>query len=63
MSVAEMKLAAITEISKITDEKAIKEILEHLAKISKESSHPFDTDPFFKKAADRYADVLQKLAQ
>ncbi len=63
MSVAEMKLAAIAEISKLNDEKAVKEILEHLAKISVEAKHPFDTDAFFKKASERYGDVLQKLAQ
>ena len=34
MSIAEMKLAAINEISKLEDANAVKEILEHLAKIS-----------------------------
>jgi len=34
MSVAEMKLAAINEISKLEDENSVKEILEHLAKLS-----------------------------
>lgn len=63
MSVAEMKLAAINEIGKLEDEKAIMEILEHLAKISKEVKQPFDIDAFFKKASERYGDVLQKLAQ
>ena len=34
MSVAELKLAAINEISKLNNEAAVKEILEHLAKMS-----------------------------
>lgn len=63
MSVAEMKLAAITEISKLTDESALREILEHLAKISGEINQPFDVDAFFKKASEKYSDVLQKLTQ
>ncbi len=63
MSVAEMKLAAINEINKLHDENAIKEILEHLARISKEVKQPFDVDAFFKKASESHGDVLQKLAK
>lgn len=63
MSVAEMKLAAINEISKLTSEAAVKEILEHLIKIAKEGKSQFDADIFFKKASEKYDDVLQKLAQ
>lgn len=63
MSVAEMKLAAISEISKLDDENAVREILEHLARISKDIKQPFDIDAFFKKASDKYNDVLQKLAK
>jgi len=62
MSIAEMKLAAINEIGKLNDEKAVKEILEHLAKISN-NEKKFDTDAFFQKASEKYDDVLQKLAQ
>lgn len=63
MSVAEMKLAAISEISKLKSEIAVKEILEHLVKISKEDKFPFDTDAFFNRASEKYDDVLRKLAQ
>lgn len=63
MSIAEMKLAAINEIGKLYDEKAVKEILEHLAKISNNENKKFDTDVFFQKASEKYDDVLQKLAQ
>jgi len=63
MSVAEMKLAAINEISKLDNEAHVKEILEHLAKISKAENTKFDADSFFEKTAAKYDDVLQKLAQ
>ena len=63
MSIAEMKLAAINEIGKLDDEKSVKEILEHLAKISSNENKKFDADIFFQKASEKYDDVLQKLAQ
>jgi hypothetical protein len=63
MSVAELKLAAINEISKLTSEHAVKEILEHLVQISKEEKQPFDATSFFNKASEKYDDVLRKLAQ
>ena len=63
MSVAEMKLAAINEIGKLNDEGAVKEILEHLVRISKENNTRFNTDVFFDKASEKYDDVLRKLAQ
>lgn len=63
MSVAEMKLAAINEISKLKSESAVREILEHLIKISKDDKPQFDPDVFFNGASDRYDDVLKKLAQ
>ncbi|MBS1509427.1 MAG: hypothetical protein JST86_01200 [Bacteroidetes bacterium] len=63
MSVAEMKLAAINEISKLENEAEIKEILDHLAKLSKESHTKFDTSGFFEMASKKYDDILQKLAQ
>jgi hypothetical protein len=63
MSIAEMKLAAINEIGKLDDEKSVKEILEHLAKISNNENKKFDADSFFQKTSEKYDDVLQKLAQ
>jgi len=63
MSVAEMKLAAINEIGKLKTESAVKEILEHLIKITAEDKPRFDTDAFFNKAAEKYDDVLQNLAR
>ena len=63
MSIAEMKLAAINEIANLNDEKALKEVLEHLVKISNNENKKFDADIFFQKASEKYDDVLQKLSQ
>ncbi|MEO6731207.1 MAG: hypothetical protein ABIN01_08315 [Ferruginibacter sp.] len=63
MTVAEMKLAAINEISKLNSESVVKEVLDHLIKISNESKTDFDTDTFFNKASEKYGDVLTKLAR
>jgi cytochrome c556 len=63
MSVAEMKLVAINEIAKLNNENELKEILEHLAKLSGAIEEPFDVEAFLKKASEKYDVVLQKLAQ
>ncbi|MEP6673496.1 MAG: hypothetical protein ABJA78_00010 [Ferruginibacter sp.] len=64
MSIAEMKLAAINETSKLDDEKSIKEILEHLAKISlPNESKELNLAQHYDKVKEKYSDVLQKLAQ
>ncbi len=63
MSVAEMKLAAINQITNLEDENAVKEILEHLAKLKSVAKEKFDADSFFNKSVDKYDDVLRKLAQ
>jgi hypothetical protein len=65
MSIAEMKLIAINEISKLDSENAVKEILEHIAKISSEDvkSKPLNLYQHLDKVTEKYGDVLQKLAQ
>jgi hypothetical protein len=63
MSVEEMKLSAINEIYNLKSEQAVKEILDHLVKLKNAGKTPIDADTFFKIAADKYGDVLQKLAQ
>ena len=63
MSVAEMKLAAINQITNIEDENTVKEILEHLAKLKNSAKEKFDAELFFNKSADKYDDILGKLAQ
>lgn len=64
MSVAEMKLAAINEIAKLNDESAIKEILDHLAKLSSNQNETkYNLSQHFDEVAKRYGKVLEKLAQ
>ena len=64
MSIAEMKLAAINQIGKLDDEKAVKEILEHLAKISSvKDDKVLNLSDHYNKVKEQYGDVLQKLAQ
>jgi uncharacterized protein (DUF2164 family) len=63
MSVAEMKLAAISKISKLNTEAAVKEILEYLEKFSVTEAKPFDAEVFFNESKEKYGDVLKKLAQ
>lgn len=58
-----MKLAAINEINKLDDENTIKEILNHLVEISKASNKKFNAESFFDKTAEKYDDILQKLAK
>ena len=64
MSVAEMKLAAISEISKLDDENAIKEILEHLAKIAfAKENKALNLSQHYDKIVAQYGGVLKRLAQ
>jgi predicted Zn-ribbon and HTH transcriptional regulator len=63
MSIAEMKLAAINEISKLEDEKAIKEILEHLAKISlTKEDKVLNLSEHYNNVKEQYGNVLKRLA-
>jgi hypothetical protein len=64
MSVAEMKIAAINEITKLDNEKALKEILEHLAKLSVPVNEKvYNLSQHFEEIAGKYGKVLEKLAQ
>lgn len=64
MSIAEMKLAAINEISKLESENAIKEILERIAKINEEKADkPLNLFQHYDKIKGQYGNTLQKLAQ
>jgi hypothetical protein len=60
MSVAEMKIKVIEKVTALNDETAVREVLEYIEKLD---THRFDTDSFFKKAAEQYSDVLKKLAE
>lgn len=64
MSIAEMKLTAINEISKLNDEHALKEILEHLSQLSlQEREKELNLSQHYDQAKAQYGDVLSKLAK
>ncbi len=65
MSIAEMKLVAINEISKLESENAVKEILNHIAKLNEESDEtkPLNLFQHYDKIKHQYGNTLQKLAQ
>ena len=62
MSTLEMKAKAFEKLASLNEEAAIKEVLTFLENLS-EKKDEFDADEFFKKASEKYGDVLQKLAQ
>ena len=62
MSTLEMKAIAFEKLATINEESAIKKVLLFLENLSNVKEE-FDTDKFFKNASEKYADVLQKLAQ
>jgi hypothetical protein len=63
MSVAEMKVLAFEKLAALQSEAEIEEILIHLEKLNSNPKDKFDADAFFKKASEKYGDVLQKLAE
>ena len=64
MSITEMKLAAISEISNLSDEKILKEVLSVLAGSSnKENSNNFNLSQHYEGIKKQYGKVLEKLAQ
>ena len=64
MSIAEMKLAAIAEISILNDEKILKEVLSVLATSSgNEKSTGLNLSRHYKDIKMQYGKVLQKLAR
>lgn len=62
MSTLEMKAKAFEKLALLNEEAAIQEVLILLEKLSAKKEN-FDADEFFKKASERYGDVLQKLAE
>ena len=65
MSISEMKLIAINEITKLENENAVKEILDHLAKINSgtDSTKSMNLFQHYDKIKEQYSTTLQKLAQ
>jgi hypothetical protein len=60
MSIAEMKLVAIQEIGMLNNQEAVKEILDHLAKLNSSNNKMLD---IAKAIIEERKEVLQKLAQ
>jgi hypothetical protein len=64
MSIAEMKLAAINEISNLNDEKALKEVLSVLAGLAKpEQIDNMNLSQHYENIKNQYSKVLEKLVQ
>jgi hypothetical protein len=61
MSVAEMKIEAINQITRLTEENSVKEILEHLSKLNKQKE--LNLSQHYNDIKTKYEDVLNKLAQ
>ena len=64
MSVAEMKLAAFEKLALLTEEKAIKEILERLDMFAtQEKQKAYNLSRHFEALSTQYDETLKKLAQ
>lgn len=61
MSVAEMKIEAINQITRLTEEHSLKEILAHLSKLNKQKE--LKLSQHYNDIKGKYEDVLKKLAQ
>ena len=61
MSVAEMKIEAINQITRLTEEASLIELLDHLSKLNKEKQ--LNLSKHYDEIKTEYGDVLQKLAQ
>ena len=62
MSIAEMKLAAISEITNLNDEKSLQEVLSVLADFSKKEN-ALNLSQHYENIKKQYGKVLEKLAQ
>jgi hypothetical protein len=61
MNVAEMKIEAINQITRLTEEGSLREILEHLSKLNKEKE--LNLSQHYNDIKSKYEDVLKKLAE
>ena len=61
MSLAEMKVKAISQITRLNEENSLKEILEHLSKLN--SNSELNLSQHYEEIKSKYGDVLKKLAQ
>ena len=63
MSVAEMKIEAISKITSIEDETILKEVLALLKKSNEAKTNSYNLSGTYDEIKSQYGDVLQKLAQ
>lgn len=56
-----MKIEAINQITRLTEEESLKEILIHLSKLNKQKE--LNLSQHYNEIKDQYEDVLKKLAQ
>ena len=56
-----MKVKAISEITKLNEERFLKEILEQLSKFNKHRE--LNLSQHYEEIKDKYSDVLKKLAE
>lgn len=61
MSVAEMKIEAINQITRLTEEESLKEILIHLSKLNKQQE--LNLSQHYNEIKNEYGSVLKKLAE
>ena len=61
MSVAEMKIEAINQITRLNEEESLKEILMHLSKLTKQAE--LNLSQHYSEIKEQYTDVLKKLAE
>ena len=65
MSIAEMKIVAIKEITNLENENALKEILDHLAKMQSDDTDAkvLNLSRHYDEIKNKFGNTLQKLAQ
>ena len=65
MSIAEMKIIAIKEITNLENENALKEILDHLAKMQSDDNNikVLNLSRHYDAIKNKFGNTLQKLAQ
>jgi len=56
-----MKIEAINQITRLTEEESLKEILAHLSKLNKKNE--LNLSQHYGEIKSKYEDVLKKLAQ
>ena len=61
MSVAEMKIEAINQITRLIEGDSLKEILVHLSKLNKQNE--LNLSHHYEDIKSKYEDALKKLAQ